>query len=232
MPGTTHPLEPLDAARDRLRVRRRRLVDERDAFDRFCRRVETLPTAEAVDVPDAVLAVTTRTERGPSALRTAYDDTVVTVPHVAEDDASVPAFDDLLSPSTRAELRWAARLTPALQAAVLEDATAAHERRVDRIGAIDAELATLDRTEAVARDLLAVESSTDAATDDDARLASLDRRCRRHAARRRSRLANRGDADTPAFPPDLYADLGVDDPVLSVLDAVRDLLSRITGGPD
>ncbi|SEN53797.1 hypothetical protein SAMN05216388_1003345 [Halorientalis persicus] len=232
MPGTTHPLEPLDAARTRLRVRRRRLVDERDAFDRFCRRVETLPTAEAVDVPDAVLAVTTRTERGPQALRATYDETVLTVPHIDEDDASIPPFDDLLSQSTRAELRWAARLTPALRAAVLDDATAAHERRVDRIGAVDAELATLDRTEAVARDLLAVESSTDPATDDEARLASLDRRCRRHAARRRARLARRADADTPPLPPDFYGDLDVADPVLSVLDAVRDLLPRVTERSD
>ncbi|RXK50021.1 DUF7260 family protein [Halorientalis pallida] len=230
MPGTAHPLEPLDAARDRLRVRRRRLVDERDAFDQLCRRVETLPTAEAVDVPDAVLAVTTRTGRGPSALRTAYDETVLTVPHA--DDGSVPAFDDLLSRSTRAELRWAARLTPALRSAVLDDATAAHERRVDRIGAIDAELATLDRIESVARDLLAVESSADAATDDEARLASLDRRCRRHAARRRATLANRADADAPALPPDFYVDLDVEDPVLSVLDAVRDLLPRVTDRSD
>ncbi|WP_424016705.1 DUF7260 family protein [Halorientalis pallida] len=231
MPGTTHPLDPLDAARDRLQVRRRRLVDERDAFDRFCRRVETLPTAEAVDVPDAVLAVTTRTERGPSALRAAYDGTVMTVPHIDDEDASVPAFDDLLSEATRAELRWAARLTPGLQAAVLDDATAAHERRVDRIRAVDAELASLDRTEAVARDLLAVESSADAAADDEARLASLDRRCRRHAARRRATLANREDADAPALPPDFYADLD-EDPVLSVIDAVRDLLPRATERAD
>jgi hypothetical protein len=232
MPGTTHPLEPLDAARGRLRIRRRRLVDERDALDRFCRRVETLPTAEAVDVPDAVLAVTTRTERGPSALRTAYDETVTTVPHIDDADASVPTFDDLLTRTTRAELRRAARLTPGLQAAVLDDATAAHERRVDRIGAIDAELATLDRTEAVARDLLAIESSADAATDDGARLASLDRRCRRHAARRRATLANREDAAAPTLSADCYAALDVEDPVLSVLEAVRDLLPRVTGRAD
>lgn len=232
MPGTTHPLEPLDAARHRLRIRRRRLVDERDAFDQFCRHVETVPTADAVDAPDTFLAVTTWTERGPQALCAAYDRTVLTVPHADEDDASVPAFDDLLSQQTRAEIRWAARLTPAVQSAVLDAATAAHERRVDRIGAVDEELATLDRTEAVARDLLAVQSSADAATDDEARLASLDRRCRRHAARRRATLANRADADAPALPTDLYADIVAPGPVLSVLDAVRDLLPAVTESAD
>lgn len=232
MPGTTHPLAPLETARDRLRVRRRRLIDERDAFDQFCSRVETLPTADATDVPDAVLAVTTRTGHGPSALQTRYAATVLTVPHADEADASVPAFDAVLSPETRAELRWATNLTPSLQAAVLDDATAAHERRVDRIVAVDAELATFDRTEAVARDLLADESGSDEATDDETRLASLDRRCRRYAARRRATLANRDDGDSTAFPVDAYADLSVADPVLSVLDAIRDLLPRNAGDAD
>lgn len=227
MSGTTHPLEPLDDARHRLRVRRRHLVDERDAFDQFCRRVETLPTVEATDAPGSVLSMTARTEPGPPALRAAYDGTVMTVPHAEEDDASVPAFDDLLPRPTRAEIRWAARLTPALQSAVLDAATTAHEHRVDRIEAIDAELATLDRTEAVARDLLAVESSTD-----EARLASLDRRCRRHATRRRATLANRAETDAPALPADLYTDIEVEDPVLSALEAVRDRLPRDTEEAD
>jgi hypothetical protein len=231
MSETTHPLEPLDAARERLRVRRRRLVDERDAFDQFCSRVETLPTADAVDVPDAVLAVTARTERGPSALRAAYEATVRAVPHADAADASVPAFDTLLADETRAELRWAARLTPSLRVAVLDDATAAHERRVDRIGAVDAELATFDRTEGLARDLLAVESSTDQAADDEARLTSLERRCRRHATRRRAALANRTADGTP-LSADLYADLGDADPVLSVLDTVQKLLPRVADGAD
>lgn len=232
MPDASHPLEPLAAARDRLRVRRRRLVDERDAFDQFCTRVERTPTADPVEVPDPVLAVTTRTDRGPPLLRDAYEATVLSVPHVDASDASVPAYEAVLSPETRAELRWAVRLTPALRTAILGDATAAHERRVDRIDAIDAELAAVDRTAAVARDLLAVESSADAGTGEAAHLAALDRRCRRHAARRRATLATREDTEEAGLPADVYADLDGTDPVLSVLDAVRTLLSRVSGDAD
>ncbi|WP_336000527.1 DUF7260 family protein [Halorientalis halophila] len=225
MPGTTHPLEPLQTARDRLRLLRRRAVDERDAFDQFCTRVEVVPTTEATDVPDPILSMTTATERGVSALRTSYRDTVLAVPHAVEPDVSLPAFDDLLPPGEAVELRWATRLTPALQTAIRDPATAEHERRVERIGAVDAELAALDRTEGLARDLLAVESGTDGSTADRSRLASLSRRCRRHTARRRATLAARDqDPESTALPADCYADLSVSDPVLSVLNAVADLL--------
>ncbi|MFD1587861.1 hypothetical protein ACFR9U_12795 [Halorientalis brevis] len=216
------PTASLDAARTQLRLVRRELVDERAAFDQFCKRAERLSVdgAHATVAPDPTCAASVRPDDdGLAAVRRAYETTVMAVPHYRD------AYDDPYTTHLAAELgsqlartvRRATMLTPELRARIVDAASTAHERRVDRIRTIDAELATLDRTEQLALDLLdAVAATATATAHERSRVTHIERRCRDRMAARESIL----DHESTGIVADLYEDEPGVDPVLTTLETV------------
>jgi hypothetical protein len=230
MSGT--PTAHLRTARDRLRGRRRELVDERDALDQFCQRVERLPVADAGSptAPAADCAATMRArDDALAALRTTFDRTVLAVPHYRDryDDPASERLAAELGHDLAGTLQRATRLTPALRDRVCDAAAAAHERRTDRITELDAERARLDRAEATVHDLLDALDATDPERDDherdDAarRLSHVERRCAALLADRRA-LRERDDATTGLLAA-VYDDLSVADPVVATVEAVENV---------
>ncbi|MFB6180233.1 MAG: hypothetical protein ABEI77_10985 [Halorientalis sp.] len=217
------PADSIEVARDQLRLARRVRVDERGAFDQFCKRVEGLPVdgVHTSPAPDSACAASLRpADHGLDAVRRAYETTVMAVPHY--DEAYGDPYRTHLATELGADLvrnlARATRLTPQLQSRLVDAASAARERRVESIRTLDAEAVTLDRTEQLAVDLL------DALTDDATAKRALDpleQRCRRHVRSRQSVL---NDESTPLLA-DLYADDPGVDPVLVTLETV---LARMT----
>ena len=230
------PTASLDAARSQLRPARRQLVDERAAFDQFCKRAERLSVdgAHATVAPDATCAARVRPDDdGLAAVRRAYETTVMAVPHYRD------AYDDPYTTHLAAELgnqlartvRRATMLTPQLRARIVDAASTARERRVDRIRAIDAELVTLDRVEQLALDLLDAVAPVATATetpDDQGRVTHIERRCRERIRERESVL---GDEST-GIVADLYEDEPGVDPVLATLEAVLARVAEWTAKRD
>jgi hypothetical protein len=224
MPG--EPTAHLRTARDRVRGRRRELVDERDALDQFCQRVERLPVADAgaSTAPAADCAATIRPrDDALAALRTAFERTVMAVPHYREryGDPATERLAAELGHDLAGTIGRATRLTPALRDRVCDATVAAHERRTERLSALDDERTRLDRTEATVHDLLdALEATADGAHDTP-RLSRVERRCRSMLADRRA-LRERDDA-THGLLAGVYADLSADDPIVATVDAVARL---------
>lgn len=223
---------PLDAARQTLRVARRERVDERAAFDQFCKQVERTPVdgSHGAAAPDATCAVTLRpADGGLRTIRRAYETTVMTVPHsgTTYDSPYVERLAAELGCDLASTVHRATTLTPALKARVLDAASDAHEERVAAIRRIDAETTTLDRTDSLVDDLLAALGGD---ADTSSRITALERRCR-DRARERERALRRADSgsgsESGSPPVDIYTDLAVDDPVLAVLTAVSE---RLTNG--
>jgi hypothetical protein len=120
----------------------------------------------------------------------------------------------------------ATRLTPTLRSLVLDACAVAHDRRTDRIAALDEERTRLDRAEATVQDLLdALAATDDGATGDDGLRRVRRRRETRHVNRRAFRDRGETTADLLA---ETYADLPVDDPVLATVDAVERLVTART----
>ncbi len=230
------PTSSLDTARAQLRLARRELVDERAAFDQFCKRAERLAVdgAHATVAPDVTCAASVRPDNdGLAAVRRAYETTVMAVPHYRE------VYDDPYPTHLAAELgsqlartvRRATMLTPQLRARVVDAASTARERRVDRIRAIDAELVTLDRVEQLALDLLDAVAPVATATetpDDQARVTPIERRCRERIREREPVL----DEESTGVLADLYEDEPGVDPVLATLETVLARVAKRTANRD
>jgi len=223
---TGEPTAHLRTARDRVRGRRRELVDERDALDQFCQRVERLPVADAgaSAAPAADCAATIRRrDDALTALRTAFERTVMAVPHYREryDDPTTERLAAELGHDLAGAIRRATRLTPALRDRIRDAVAAAHDRRTERLTALDDERTRLDRTEAAVHDLLDALAATADDDHDTPRLSRVERRCRSMLADRRA-FRERDDATTGLLA-DVYADLSVDDPVVATVEAVEHL---------
>lgn len=224
------PTADLTTARDRLRGRRRELVDERDALDQFCQRVERLPVSDAgtVTAPDGDRAVSIRTgDDAIAALRSAFERTVMAVPHYRDryGDTFTERLAAELGDEVASEVRRATRLTPVLRTRVLDASDAAHERRAERIVALGDERTRLDRVEAAIHDLLDALAAIDRGNDElSRRVAHVERRGAALSADRRA-VRERDDA-TDDLLADVYADLSADDPVLATLAAVDDLVAE------
>lgn len=221
------PTAHLRTAQDRVRGRRRELVDERDALDQFCQRVERLPVADAgaSTAPAADCAATIRPrDDALASLHTAFERTVMAVPHYRDryDDPATERLAAELGHDLAGTLRRATRLTPALQDRVRDAVADAHDRRTERITALDDERTRLDRTEVTVHDLLdALAAVERAATGTDRRLAHVERRCDSLLADRRT-LRDREDT-TSGLLADVYADLTVGDPIVATVEAVGTL---------
>ncbi|WP_418281990.1 DUF7260 family protein [Halorubrum sp. DTA98] len=147
-------------AKECCREERRRVVDERDAFEEFADRIETLDptpmdaTTAAIDGP--VVGV----QRGsgfatPGDVRLrrvvdAYTETVVSLPHYREeyDETVAESLAAELGPDATSTVLRGGTLSPELQSTIVARSRRAVSSRESLADAIDAELDELDHAEA------------------------------------------------------------------------------------
>lgn len=255
----------IDDAREALRVERRRTVDEREAFRAFRDRLDAIPTATAsLGVSSAaagsadfagpasgsgtaadagVRGPTATSGSGLAAVRDAYAETVMSVPHYEAE------YDDTYERSLAAEfgpeLAYALTRTAGYHAGyesalfdAVDDAIEERERLLKRIRV---ESDSLDRAgsrlAAVRREI----ASLDAAVPESgfgaldacrARTGVLVDDCDRIAARRQRVLAEHerelrlGD-DAPGLPTYLYQGISATHPVLAAVGTVGNRLDDL-----
>ncbi|MDZ5812189.1 hypothetical protein U4E84_12640 [Halorubrum sp. AD140] len=255
----------LAPAREAARVERRRVADEREAFRAFRGRVEsisaeTVQSANSVDpskvtrrtgaagAPGATGAISTGSEpplgSGLVAVRNAYADTVMSVPHYRDE------YDDTYERSTAEEfgpeLAYALTRSTGFYAEyqrplfdAIDDAIDERETLLERV---DVEVASLDWTAsrlASIRGEIPVlgrevpEGDFGALDACRARAAVLVKNCDRIAARRQHVLAAHArdlrigddDVDLPTY---LYQDLSVTYPALAAVGTLGDRLDALT----
>jgi hypothetical protein len=262
--GSGGSREVIDEARAALRVERRRAVDEREAFRTFRGRIESVSTEAApTGGPSATAgfsggagpasgsgaAVDASGTAAPpgsglAAVRDAYAETVMSVPHYEEE------YDDTYERSVAAEfgpelayaLTRSAGYHPEYEPALLDAVDAAIEERDSLVERIGVEADSLDRAgsrlAAVRREI----ASLDAAVPDGgfgaldacrARAGVLVEDCDRIAARRQRVLAEherelRLDDDAPDLPAYLYQGTSARYPVLSAVGSIGDRLNDLT----
>jgi hypothetical protein len=240
MAGTDVPhAAAFEAAARAVRRARRQRVDERGAFDQFCKRVERLSTGgDQPDMaPDPNCAVVSRHETdtaGSGAVRDAYESTVMVVPHYWDvyDDCFSEHFAMELGHDLLADLQRAGRLTPALQQRIVDTAATAHQRRIDAIEILDDERLALEEARQALGDVadaLSGAGSPDAVSA--GRTEAVRERCVAVRRQRRAHLAAHDlvretepawvSSAAAAVRPRLstmYAELSVRDPVLAAID--------------
>ncbi|MFC5133330.1 MULTISPECIES: DUF7260 family protein [Haloferacaceae] len=241
-------------ARDALRVERRRTVDEREAFEAFRSRLrgiaaEATPTAGAgptagspamtggTSNPSRFRGGTGSTGPGLVAVRNAYQETVMSVPHYEEEynDTYERSLAAEFSPELAVALTREPTLHERYRSSLLARTTEAIERREELVDVVESESASVARAR---EDLSPIvdEVTTFARRDFEmadfgaldayrARLNVLDGTCDEIAARRQrermdgERSTNVGEvvSDVQAY---LYRDLPVTYPVLAAVAAV------------
>lgn len=240
-------------ARSRCREERRRVADERDAFEEFAGRLRDLPAGRPTGtgpadspggLPAGATSAASISSRDPTLDRVerAYRETVMSVPHYEEE------YDDDLHASVAAELGDDAvaaliasdGLTPDLREGLTSRSREAIRRRENLADAVDAErdrlddaetrLARIDRERRALAEHLdgRVADSFDACADVWRRLDELERRCAAVASDRQAEIRDppldRSEKSL-SFYGYLYGGDGVaDHPVLAEVAA---LVSRI-----
>ncbi|MFC7185632.1 DUF7260 family protein [Halorubrum yunnanense] len=256
----------IDEAREAVRVERRRTADEREAFRAFRGRVESVPTeavspggspatAGVADVTASPSGSGTPADAragGPAtppgsglvAVRDAYAETVMSVPHYEEE------YDDTYERSVAAELgpelayaltrgsgyhpEYGRALFDAVDDAIeerdrlverLRVETESLDRASSRLGAVRREIETLDAT--------VPEGGFGALDACRARAGVLVEDCDRIAARRQRAIAEHGrelrlDDDVVDLPTYLYQNVSATYPVLAAVGAVGDRLDGLT----
>ena len=232
-------------AKATCRQERRRVVDERDAFEEFGDRVAALtpiPTRETPARPATLAAPGLAADRpiadgGRRRVLTAYQKTVVSLPHYATE------YDETLAESFAAELGEDAavslasneRLSPELQSALVDRSRRAATARESLAAAIDVEVdrleraadrvAGIDRRRARLVDHLSGltgETAVDASIDVWERLEALETECDALAADRQTQVTE---------PPPPIRESGPSIPV-DVDVAFTDYLYEPSEGPD
>lgn len=153
-------------AKTSCRRERRRVTDERDAFEEFADRIASLEpvSAEATRSPSDGPVVGARLTGGAGAIGTtggsgdtrlrrvldAYRDTVVSLPHYTEeyDETVAESLAAELGPDTTTSLASNGTLSPGLQSALVDRSRKAARARTTLADAINAELDDLDDAEA------------------------------------------------------------------------------------
>jgi hypothetical protein len=235
-------------AREAVATERRRAKAERDAFERFHRRVSRLETNDPrppdTDPPGggggAVVAGSAAVESGNlAAVRRAYDETVMSTPHHAAE------YDETLTESMAAEFNGAVAstvasgttLTPALHQTLRRGATQAKRRREEVLSDLDGEEAALDRAEETLRPAVeATEDVTDQVSDasfvdlvaDTERLDWYEREVEELVSARQREIHDH-ESEHPHWFDYLYGDLQSGHPILGAametlhrIDSVRD----------
>lgn len=264
-PGSDDELRSVESllcdARDALRVERRRTVDEREAFEVFRSRVREIP-AEATPTagPGAAAGAATMTGvtsdrsrfrggrggtgSGLVAVRNAYRETVMSVPHYDEEynDTYERSLAAEFSPEIAVALTREPTLHERYRASLLTKTTEAIERREEFVDVIESEspsvarareeltpileeVATFARREFEAADFGALDAYR-------ARLTVLAEKCDGIAARRQrertdgERAMTVGEvvSDVQTY---LYRDLSVTYPVLAAVATVGERIESV-----
>lgn len=231
---------PLAAARRALQTERQRTVDERDALAAFRTRVRAVDAVGASPAREAGPGVRTAASPGLTAVRDAYEATVMSVPHYREeyDDPYEASLEAEFGPDVAAALARGTRFDERCKRSVLAKAAEAREQRERFLATLDAERESLtDAEERIHAVLDRVEAA--ALADDDPTFGALDAvrstlvdlrsecdslAADRQAAIRRQRRRLWLPRDAPDVPAYLYRDLPATYPVLSV---VADLGERV-----
>jgi len=201
-------------ARTECRNERRRVLDERDAFDRFAERVADVDPvpAETQRSPQERakrhLNAGTRPDGGDVALRrvlSAYHDTVMALPHYQSeyDETVAESLSVELGPDTATALASDRTLSPGAQSALVRRSRRAVDARerladvvageIERLSEAESALADIDRRRRrLVGHLDGMESGSaaDAAIDVWNRLGELERDCDDLAADRQRELDN------------------------------------------
>ncbi|WP_435124397.1 DUF7260 family protein [Halobaculum sp. D14] len=237
----------LTDARDAIDVERSRARTERDAFERFRRRLAGLdaaaPTPPSPDPPGGGALAVSGSAAGRSgtggadlqAARDAYRDTVMATPHYDEE------YDESLAENLAAEYNATVAgavvdgdgLTPQLHATLASGAVRAREERDDLLGSLDAEETDVEEAErTLAPAVEAADRVRDADVDDATytdlvadyeRLEWHERRVESLLADRQDRIHDR-EAERPHWYDYLFESLQSPYPVLSAATGALDRL--------
>lgn len=223
--------ERLSAARRAVASERRRVVAERDAFEAFENRVADL---SVVTLSTTAPVLNDHRGDGPSLkrVRSAYEETVMSVPHYdAEyDDDVAESLASEFGAGIASAIVESRELTPELREAVVSATAAAHGEReafVDVLEREEQSLADATRTvEALREDLQSLDHRPLSERDFDdlqslrSSLSGLEARID-GISMRRQEVINGHRSDLPGIPTDLteylYADLDAAYPVLATL---------------
>jgi hypothetical protein len=228
----TDGTDGIAAAREAVRRARRRVDDERQAFGAFVHRLDRLAVERhrrhRTPVTDGGLP----RDAGLGAVRTAFAETVLSVPHAPPETTVDDGLEDAFDADLAATVVDADTLRPAVRRRLVRAGTRACDRRRRLCEYLDAELDALEEADAavaaIADDLSTVTTDADvrALRAAHADLAVLDVRRQELVADRREALAGvppvPGDASRlPAY---LVAD--ETDPVLAALEGLGAALQR------
>ncbi|MFC5280011.1 hypothetical protein ACFPM1_14770 [Halorubrum rubrum] len=241
-------------AGDALRVERRRTVDEREAFEAFRSRVRRIP-AEATPTAGSALAASAATASaaradpsrlrggtggtGPGlvAIRNAYAETVMSVPHYEEEynDTYERSLAEEFTPELAVALTREPTLREQSRSSLLTKTTEAIRRREEFLERLESESASVSRARETLSSIVEEIGSFSRREFETERFGALDayrarlnvlaEKCDEVAARRqRARIdgeqwANVGEgaSDVQTY---LYQDLSVTYPVLAGVAAV------------
>ena len=239
------------------RRERRRVLDERDAFEEFAERVSGLDpapvdtTGGGFDGP-VIGAHRTGSARSPGDIRLrnvldAYRDTVMSLPHYTEeyDESVAESLAAELGPDTTTSLATNGTLSPALQSTLVDRGRQAARARTSLADAIDEEIDDLADMEATLTEVdrqrsrlnehlegVPNSSRVDASIDVWERLGDLESRCDDMATDRQATIRNPpmdtdATADEAAMTFREYLYGPMDGPRYPVLASVASLADRI-----
>lgn len=231
--------ERLEGAETLLRRERRRTVDEREAFEAFCRRVQSVPPDDAPELGTGNVLVGGPTAASADQVAAAYRETVMSVPHYDED------YGDSYADSLCAEFGESVAVAlddgfdEPTKRGVLSAARASQAERVRLVSALDAERESLADVRAfVVETLDELEEYRNVDLDSDfgdldarrARLGVLADRCDEAAADRQADIReNHAALGLPERFPDLqtylYQPLDERHPALATLADLGDLVA-------
>ncbi|WP_080505124.1 DUF7260 family protein [Halorubrum aethiopicum] len=264
-PGVEEGLRSVDSAPrralDALRVERRRTADEREAFEVFRSRVRRIPAeatprtgtgpaagagtaSTAVSAPSRIRGATGSTGPGLVAVRNAYAETVMSVPHYEEEynDTYERSLAEEFGPELAVALTREPTLRERSRSSLLAGTTEAIDRREELVEIVESESSSVSRA---LEDLspIAEEVGRFSRREFDAerfgaldayraRLNVLAEKCDEVAARRQGeplggeRRFNVGDAGTDVRTY-LYRDLPVTYPVLAAVAEVGERIESV-----
>jgi hypothetical protein len=249
-------IQRVSEARAEVAEERSRTATEQEAFERFARRVARLdpsrPAAAQVAPADGVIATATvsthsATDRGLEAVREAYEETVMAVPHYEEEYAEPMArhIREEFGEEVATAVSGSGQLTPELKQVLVERAREAAlerdqlmrrlNREAESLEAADDQFSTMTADLDEAEDSPLEEQGFEQLVDEWNRLGELESRLSRLLGERQETLESNG-ISTPGGGQQslyeyLYADLDTAFPILvdgAVLaDRVKTARSRV-----
>jgi len=238
----------LERASRALRVERRKTVDEREAFDSFSRRVRSIPPERPrhriTPSAEAQVTVHSPSTTGLTAVREAFEETVMSTPHYGDEyeESYAESIAGEFNVELAATLTGTVGFDQACKRTLLSSIDRAVEIRTALLETLNREAATLDDAretlEATADELDGIDPTAlerlgfGALEGQLARLDVLERRCdeltdKRQeilGTHRQSMTSGGNGVDTPTY---LYQSLQVDYPVLWSIGACCDRIESV-----